>query len=71
MRAAIKRAESMERTKWQTVQKTPITRNTAFKTPQIFDVQINQKNIGIGTVDYWVWIMNQELRVAFGQYIEG
>ena len=33
------------------------------------DVQINQKNIGTGTVDYCVWIMDKELRAAFGQYI--
>ena len=71
MRAAIKQAESMERTKWQTVQKKSKTRNTAFKTRHIFDVQINRKNIRTGTVDHWVWIMDQELRAAFGQYIEG
>ena len=71
MRAAIKQAESMERTKWQTVQKKSKTRNTAFKTRHIFDVQINRKNIGTGTVDHRVWIMDQELRAAFGQYIEG
>ena len=32
-----------------------------------FDVQINPKNIGTGSVDYWLWIMDQDLRVVFGQ----
>ena len=27
----------------------------------------NQKTIGIGTVDYWLWIMDQELWAAFGE----
>ena len=25
------------------------------------------KNIGTGTLDYWLWIMDQELRAPFGQ----
>ena len=24
-------------------------------------------NIGTGTVDYWLWIMDQKLRATFGQ----
>ena len=27
----------------------------------------NQKNIGTGTVNYWLWTMDQELRTAFGE----
>ena len=65
----------MGRTKWQTVQKKvyntkhcPI--KPAVNSPHI-RCEINRKNIGTGTVDYWLWIMDQELRAAFGQYIEG
>ena len=51
------------------------TRNTARLnqplTRHIFDVKLTEKNIGTGPVDYWLWIMDQELRAAFGQYIEG
>ena len=65
----------MGRAKWQTVQKKSTTRNTALlnqpSTRHIFDVELTEKNIGTGTVDYWLWIMGQELRAAFGQYIEG
>ena len=75
MRAVTKRAASMERTKWQTVQKKsvyntkhypikpdymPLATYSMFKLP---------KNIGTGTVDHWLWIMDQELRAAFGQHI--
>ena len=31
------------------------------------DVQINPNDIGTETVDFWLWIMDQDLRVAFGQ----
>ena len=51
------------------------TRNTARLnqpiTRHIFDVKLPAKNIGTGTVDYWLWMMDQKLRAAFGQYIEG
>ena len=30
-----------------------------------FDVQINSNNIGTRTVDYWLWITDQDLRVTF------
>ena len=76
MRAVIKRVESMERTKWQTLQKKKsTTQNTARLnqplTHHIFDVKLTEKNIGTRTVDYWLWMMNQELLAALGQYIEG
>ena len=50
------------------------TRNIALlnqinKLAMLIGVQINRKNIGTGTVDYWLWIMDQEPRDVFGQYI--
>ena len=77
MRAVKKRAESMERTKRQTLQKekkSP-TRNIALLN-QINETRHTdrrpyrpEKNIGTLTVDYWLWILDQEPQALFGQYL--
>ena len=59
---AVKKFE--KRTKWQTMQKN-LQHETRHLSTGKFDVQINPKNIGTGTVDYWLWIMDQDLRVTF------
>ena len=70
MRAEKKRAESMERTKQcKKVYNTnhrPIKPDTLAPYPKnsMFKVATN---IGTGTVDYWPWIMDQELRATCGQ----
>ena len=66
MRAKKKGAERMERTSWQTLQKKVYNTKHRLIRPDIgyrrnstFKVAIN---IGTGTVDYWLWIMDHKLR---------
>ena len=53
----------MERKKWRTIQQ----KSTTIKPDPHSVGRENQKNIGTGPVDYWLWIMDQELRAVFGQ----
>ena len=60
------RAERMERTNWQTLQKKVyntkhrlIRPDIRYRRNSMFKVATN---IGTGTVDYWLWIMDQKLR---------
>ena len=66
-----KNDEIMERTNWQTVQKKSTTRNTAWldQISDIGETRCSTTNIGTGTVDYCLWIMDQKLRATFGQQI--
>ena len=65
------RAERMERTNWQTLQKKKVYNtkhrlirpDIRYRRNSMFKVATN---IGTGTVDYWLWIMDQKLRATFG-----
>ena len=61
----------MERANWQTLQKKVYNTKHRLITP---DIRYRQNlmfkvatNIGTGTVDYWLWIMDQKLWATFGQ----
>ena len=53
MRAAIKRAEGMERTKWQTVQESLQHETLLLKLATYSMFKLTEKNIGTETMDYW------------------
>ena len=69
MRAVIKRAEVWREQNGKQCKKKRVynTKHCPIKPT----VNSPHQNIGTGTVDYWLWMMDQELRAAFGQYIEG
>ena len=66
-----KRAQRMERANWQTLQKKVYNTKHRLITPGIRYRQNSMfkvaTNIGTGTVDYWLWIMDQKLWATFGQ----